>query len=120
LKLWRSVLAVIAGYLIFAVCSFALFRFSGHDPYAQATLAFKAIVIGLGVVFAAAGGFVASTIARRNPVAHGAALGFLIALIATISLRSLPPSGHGWTQISAIVAMAPAAVLGSALRPPSR
>jgi len=116
----RSVLAVIVGYLIFAVCSFALFRFTGHDPYAEATLAFKASVIGSGVVLAAAGGFIASVIARRNPLAHGTALGFLIALFAAISWRSLPPSGHGWTQVAAIVAMAPAAVLGSALRPPQR
>jgi hypothetical protein len=120
LKALRSVLAVIAGYLIFAVCSFALFRFSGHDPYAEATLPFKAFVIGTGVALAAAGGFIASVIARRNPLAHGAALGFLIALFATISLRSLPPSGHGWTQVAAIVAMAPAAVLGSALSPSQR
>jgi len=116
----RSVVAVVAGYLIFAVCSFALFRVSGHDPYAAATLGFKATVIGLGVVFAAVGGFTTGTIARRNPVAHGAALSFLIALIAAISLRALPANGHGWTQIAALIAMAPAAVLGSALRPAER
>ena len=116
----RSVLAVIAGYLVFAVCSFALFRVSGHDPYALPTLGFKALVIGLGLAFAAVGGFVTGTIARRRPVAHGAALGFLMALIAAISLRSLPPTGSGWTQIAALVAMAPAAVLGSALRPAER
>ena len=118
MKALRSVLAVITGSLIFAVCSFGLFRFSGHDPYAPATLGFKALVIAVGVVLAAAGGFVASTIARRNPLAHGAALGFLIAMIAAVSLRALPSGGQGWTQISALVAMAPAAVLGSALRPP--
>ena len=120
MKALRSVLAVLAGYLIFAACSLALFLFSGHDPYAPAPLTFKAFVIGFGIVLAAVGGFVASTIAGRNPLAHGATLGFLIALIAAISLRALPPGGQGWTQISALVAMAPAAVLGSALRPPQR
>jgi hypothetical protein len=116
----RSVLAVIAGYLVFAVCSFALFRITGHDPYAAPTLRFGVFAVVSGLLFAAMGGFVTATIARRNTVAHGAALGFLMALIAAISLRSLHASGHGWTQIAAIVAMAPAAVLGSALRPPQR
>jgi hypothetical protein len=116
----RSVLGVITGYLIFAVCSFALFRLSRHDPYAAASAGFKALAIVLGILFAALGGFVASAIARRNAIAHGAAVAFLIALVAGISLRALPPKGEGWTQFAAIMAMAPAAVLGSAFGPQRR
>ena len=112
----RSVLAVVVGYLVFAVASFALFRVTGQDPHADASATFKTFAILFGVLFAAGGGYVAATIARRNSLAHGAAVGFLIALIAAISLRMLPPKAVVWTQISAIAMMAPAAVFGSVLR----
>jgi hypothetical protein len=114
----RSVLAVVAGYLVFGVGSFALFRLSGHDPHAAASPMFKVFAIALGVFFAAIGGYVAGVIAPKNPLAHGTVLGILIALIAAISFRALPPKAAAWTQVSAFLAMAPAAVLGSAFRKP--
>ncbi len=111
----RSVLAVIAGYLIFAVCSFALFRVSGRDPHADASLQFKLVTILCGMVFAFVGGYVTSRLAPRKPVAHGVALAVLMALFAAISMFTMPVGGNSWTQVSAIFLMAPAAIIGSAL-----
>ena len=111
----RSVLAVIAGYLIFAVCSFALFRFSGHDPHADASLSFKVITVLCGMLFALVGGYVTSKLAPQKPSAHGIALAILMAIFAGISMFTMPPKGKAWTQLSAIFLMAPAAFLGSAL-----
>jgi peptidoglycan/LPS O-acetylase OafA/YrhL len=109
----RSVFAVIAGYLIFAVCSFALFRFSGHDPHADASLQFKLVTILCGMVFALAGGYVTGRLAPGKPAAHGIALAILMALFAGISMFTMPAKGNAWTQISAIFLMAPAAIGGS-------
>ncbi len=62
----RSLIAVIAGWVVFGVSAAMLFQLSGRDPHEPATIAF---MIGSGIygaVFAAAalaGGFVAA--ARR-------------------------------------------------------
>jgi hypothetical protein len=111
----RSACAVIAGYLVFAVCSFALFRLSGHDPYADANLSFKCVTIVCGMAFALAGGYVTARLAPRNPRGHGVALAALLAAFAAFSIFMMPAKGHAWTQIAAIFLMAPAAFAGSTL-----
>ena len=62
------------------------------------------------------GGYVAARLARRRPLAHGVAVAALLALGATISLLSTLGRGAVWSQVAALVLMAPCAVLGSWLR----
>ena len=107
-RLLRSVVAVLAGYLVFATSAFAVFRLSGRAPHAPAPLPFMLLTVASGVVFAAVGGYLAGWLAGRRPVAMAVVLaaGAVASLVATL--------GHGavWTQVTALLFMAPSAVLG--------
>jgi hypothetical protein len=108
----RSVAGVIVGYLVFAVSALLIFRISGHDPHEPATTAFMVEAIAAGMVAALIGGYVAVMIAARQRAATELAL--VIAVLAVLSAASM----HGrslWSNIAAVVLMAPAAKLGGAL-----
>lgn len=112
LALFRSIIAVLLGYAIFAVSSFALFRVTGHDPHAPASVTFMMVTVVEGIVFASAGGYVAAWIAGRRPVAHAVAVAVLLALGAAASLAATLGHGAVWTQVTALLFMAPSAVVG--------
>jgi hypothetical protein len=121
LNLWnrnmaRSVLAVIIGYLIFAVSAFAFFQISGQPPRQAAPVPIMVGSIAFGMVFALLGGFVAAWLARRQPFAHGAAVAVVLALGAAISLLNTLGNGAVWSQVAALALMAPCAVFGGWLR----
>jgi hypothetical protein len=112
MKILRSIGAVVAGYLLFAVSAFLFFRLSGQAPHAAAPPSIMAGSIVVGVVAAFAGGFVAAQLAGRRPLAHGIAVAAVLALGAIASLASTVGHGAIWSQVAALVLMAPAAVLG--------
>jgi hypothetical protein len=112
----RSVTAVLLGYVVFAASTFAMFRLSGRAAHAAATVPFMLMTIASGVAFAMAGGYVAGWLAGRRPIAHAAAMAALLALGATASLAATLGHGAVWSQISALVLMAPGAVLGGWIR----
>jgi hypothetical protein len=114
----RSILAVAAGYAIFALSAAVLFPFSGHRPHDQATAGFMAATIVYGIVFAAAGGYVAARVGGTAPIRHGIWVGGIIALGAAVSLVVAP--GAKWSQVAALCLMAPAAAVGGLLARPSR
>ena len=117
IALLRSVIAVFIGYVLFAGPSFAIFRVTGQDPHAPAAFSFMALSALGGMFFAAIGGFVAGAIAGRRPIAHGFATALLLAAGATASLVStLDHGGAIWSQVAALVLMAPSAVAGGLLR----
>ena len=108
----RSIGSVIAGYLLFAVSAFLFFQLSGQRPHATATPAVMAASIVVGVVAAFAGGFLAARLAGRKPLLHGVAVALVLAAGATASLASTIGHGAIWSQLAALVLMAPAAALG--------
>jgi hypothetical protein len=112
----RSVAAVLAGYVFFAVCSFAVFRLSGHDPHAPATAAFMLMAVASGIAFAVAGGVLAALLAGRRPLAHAVGVAVVLAAGAVASLATTLGHGAVWSQTAALVLMAPAAALGGWLR----
>jgi hypothetical protein len=112
LALLRSIGGVLVGYALFAVSAFALFRVTGHDPHAPASAAFMLVTVIEGVVFATAGGYVAGWIAGRRPVAHAVAVAAVLATGAVASLVATLGHGSVWTQVTALLCMAPSAVLG--------
>ena len=112
----RSVIAVLFGYLIFAVSAFAFFQISGQPPHQHAPVPIMMGGIASGMVFALLGGFVAAWLARRQPLAHGIAVGAVLALGAAISLLITMGKGAVWSQVAALALMAPCAVLGGWLR----
>ena len=108
----RSVLAVLIGYLLFAASAAVLFRVTGQEPHAPASLLFMLGSVLYGVVFAALGGYLAARFAPRRPELHAAAVAGLIALGAAASLVARPGAGSAWSHLAALLLMAPAAWLG--------
>ncbi|HEY7058210.1 MAG TPA: hypothetical protein VH458_16855 [Vicinamibacterales bacterium] len=110
----RSAGAVAAGYLVFASSAVLLFQLSGRQPHASATPAFEVVTVIWGIVFALIAGWLTARIAVRRPTTHAAVLAALIALGALISLLT-SPGGAIWTQVAALLLMAPAALAGGAI-----
>jgi hypothetical protein len=110
-KLLRSVAAVIAGYLVFAVSAVLLYSLSGMNPHAPQSMPFMIVAVLYGMVFAAIGGMVTVSVARLRPLFHAALLSALIALGAALSLITSPAIDARWSQWTAIVLMAPCAFL---------
>jgi hypothetical protein len=110
----RSIAAVAAGYFIFAVSAVLLFQLSGQAPHADAPLAFKIAAAVWGAVFALVAGWLTGHVSVRKPAAHAAAVAVVIALGAIVSIAARP-SDALWSQLSALVVMAPCAWLGGVL-----
>lgn len=78
-----------------------------------AAFSFMALSTLGGMVFAGIGGFVASAIAGRRPIAHALATALLLALGATASLvQTLDQRGAVWSQVAALALIAPCAIVG--------
>jgi MFS family permease len=108
----RIFLAVVAGYLIFAVSAVLLFQLTNVDPHSPAALGFEGLTIAYGFAFAFLSGFVAGRIGRRTDLRCGIALALVIALGATISMIARPGAGALWTQTAALILFAPASLAG--------
>lgn len=108
----RSIGSVVLGYLVFALSAFAFFLLTGQPPHATAPLSIMLGCIVVGIVFAFLGGYLAASLAGRNPAAHGLAVAAILAAGAAISLVSTIGHGAIWTQVAALVFMAPSAALG--------
>jgi hypothetical protein len=111
--LLRSMLAIFSGDAIFGLTGLLLFRIAGRDPHAPAPIQFMIASVAVGVIAAAIGGWVTAAIASHHRREHAGILGILIALGALMSLLVRPGAGAIWTQIAAVVLMAPAALIGS-------
>jgi O-antigen/teichoic acid export membrane protein len=110
----RSIAVIAAGYFIFASSAILLFQLSGRDPHASAPLPFMIATVIWGAVFALVGGWLAANLSLRRPAMHAAAVGILIAVLALASVAA-QPSDAIWTQLSAVIVMAPCAWLGGVL-----
>lgn len=112
LQTLRSIGSVILGYLLFAVSAFLFFQLSGQRPHAPAAPAVMAASILVGIVGAFAGGYLAARLAGRKPLLHGVAVAVVLAVGAAVSLASTLGHGAIWSQLAALLLMAPSAVLG--------
>lgn len=119
----RAVLGIVLGYVIFSGSAVALFEGARVDPHAPASTGFAAFTIAYGIVFAGIGGWVAGLIGRRPDTRCGLVLAVIIGMGALASILATPGgvAAH-WTQIAALLLMAPAGWLGDRLRrkPPVR
>jgi hypothetical protein len=109
----RKILAVIAGYAVFAVSSVLLFRLTGQAPHAEAPLTFKLLTLVYGICFAVAAGYVLRLIAKTQTLNLNFILAFMIFLLAALSL--FLSRGNHWTQLFAMLIFAPMSVLGGYL-----
>ena len=112
----RQAVAMVAGYLVFGFSAAALFAITGHDPHVPASMTFMVLTIVYGMFFAALGGFVAVAIARQPSPAAAAMVAALIAFGAGLSLIAQPGAGAVWSQLAALILMAPSALAGGIIR----
>lgn len=110
----KSIVSVLAGYLVFAISAVLLFQLSGIDPHAQPHLSFMFSSIIYGCAFSTLGGYITASIARSKGTAHAAALAVLLTALAGLSL--IAAKGSHWTEIATIFPMSPCAILGGYLR----
>jgi hypothetical protein len=111
----RSVIAIVVGYLIFGLSAALLFQLTGQRPHEAADPAFILSSVAFGVVFAFLGGYIAARIAPRHPRRHAAAVGLLIAVGAVASLVMSGSGSASWSQVAALMFMAPGAVAAGAV-----
>lgn len=111
----RTALGIIIGDLIFVGSAVLLFYLPRVDPHAPTSFGFMAFSIAYGVGFALLSGFVAGLISRRRDLITGMMLALIIAVPALISMLK-PGGGALWSQISALVLMAPSGVVGDWIR----
>jgi O-antigen/teichoic acid export membrane protein len=119
-SLYRSIGSVVLGYLLFAIPVFLFFQLSGQPPHAAAPPSIMAASILVGVLAAFAGGFAAAHLAGRKPLAHGLAVAAVLAAGAIASLASTMGHGAIWSQVAALVLMAPSAAFGGWARQSTR
>lgn len=112
----RSVIAVVLGYLVFAIPAFALFRLTGRDPHASSSSEFMLLSTVYGASFAALGGFSAAWLAQRWEIEHALAVSSLISVGGAISLLTQSADEAMWSQLAALLIMAPAAIVGGYIR----
>jgi MFS family permease len=111
----RTVLAVVAGYVIFAVSAVALFQLTHRAPHAATSLSFALVATAYGIAFAVLAGSIAQRIARRVDLLAPAGVALVIALGAAVSLMTTWRGAAHWSQWTALVLMAPSSILGGAL-----
>lgn len=108
----RSVAAVLAGYLLFAISGAAWFKFSGQNPHTTASLLFMLASVLYGVFFSSLAGYIAAVLGGRFPIEHSLAVATLIAALGAASLLAEAGRSAVWTQLSVLLIIAPAAMLG--------
>ena len=108
---WRGILGAIVGYVIFAAPAAVMFNLMGWDPHAPESLTVIVASTVVGLISAGVGGYVAPRIGRaRWP---GTVVAAMIAVGALISLGARAGGGAIWSQLVALLLLAPAALLGS-------
>lgn len=112
----RSLLAILIGYSVFGLSAVLLFQLAHVDPHQQPGFGFMFGSALYGILFAAAAGYVAAWIAARKETMYAGIVALIIALLALISIFAQPGLPTYWSQIAAIVLMAPTAVFGGWLR----
>src|SRR5882757_5499451 len=105
----RVITGVIFGYLLFVLAMFALFSVTNTDPHAPASISFEAGGIAYGLSFALLAGYLASFIGGRPHFVAAWIVGALVALGAVVQMIRF---GVAWPQMSALLFMAPAVVVG--------
>jgi uncharacterized membrane protein len=113
--MYREVVAGIAGFAFFNLASILLFVLSGYDPHAEVARSFQVASIVAGVVFGVISGLIIAMISPINSLRPAMVVALLVAVFAILSLLT-SGSGEGWSQLAAIVLMAPAIVAGTRLR----
>jgi hypothetical protein len=110
-----GVLGWLVGYLISCISSILFFIVGHISPAKPASTAVMWITAIYGIVFAVIGAIVGANFCRKFALGIGAAIALTIGAVALWSWYSTPDHAH-WTQLIAILLMAPAAQFGALFR----
>lgn len=110
----RNILAVVVGYLIFAVSAVLLFQLAGIDPHSDISTSMMAIIIIYGMLFAFIGGYTTQWISKSSTLTINYVLAGIMAAFAAFSL--FKASGNHYSQLAAIFLFAPMSVVGGVVR----
>lgn len=110
-----SVLGWLVGYLISCISSILFFMVGHISPAKPASATVMWITAIYGIVFAVIGAVVGANFCRRFALGIGAAIALTIGAVALWSWYSTPDHAH-WTQLIALLLMAPAAQFGALFR----
>jgi hypothetical protein len=105
----------LVGYLISCISSILFFIVGHISPAKPASTTVMWITAIYGIVFAVIGAIVGANFCRRFALGIGAAVALTIGAVALWSWYSTPGHAH-WTQLIAILLMAPAAQFGALFR----
>ncbi|MGC1459402.1 MAG: hypothetical protein WA825_14095 [Steroidobacteraceae bacterium] len=120
----RSVIAVLAGILTLTVLSFAieaamdplLLRLFPHALPNETALGLNPMVRALMAAYGAAsilaGGYVTARLARRAPVGHALAMGFLQCALTLVAMLTLSKHASTWVWLTSAIMAVPAAWIG--------
>ena len=112
----RGILAVIVGYVIFALSAVLLFQFSGQNIHSNVSAGFMLLTIVYGIVFAGISGFVTASLVQKKRLAYVKALAIFMGAIALVSLIAQWGKVAPWSHLAAIFLMAPSAFYSGLLR----
>ncbi|HEY4320048.1 MAG TPA: hypothetical protein VGM77_02630 [Gemmatimonadales bacterium] len=121
--MFRSILAVLAGFISMvlvvvvgtAVAMRRLLRRGGPSLNAGMPAAYLVVNLGVSGIAALVGGLITARIATHAPVAHGLALGVLMALMSIASMRQAGATQPRWYQLVLATVMPLLAVTGAML-----
>ena len=111
----RSVIAVLAGYAVFAGGAAVLFLTTGQSAKVLPSRTFLVVTFLWGVTFSLSAGAVVAWLAPSHPVRHADILAVTLALIAAVSIVLERSKGSIWSQLTVILLLAPAIAAGARL-----
>ena len=116
----RSILAIIVGYLTFAIPIRILFLiwFGMPDPnnMPTASMGFMLFSIVFGFVFTIAAGYVAALIANRLEIKHATILAGVLILLAIVNMITAAGNEPFWYQIVNLIIGVTGVLLGGTIR----
>lgn len=115
-------MSVVGGYLTMAIgvilTGIVAAKVSGVDVRQPTLPSANYLIVNLvtGACFAAAGGFLAATIAQTSPLEHGAALAVVVILMGLLSMKQFAAQQPKWYQWTLLIGSPLFVMVGAALR----
>jgi hypothetical protein len=116
MKIIRSLLSLIAGYMIFAVAMLLLWMAFGYKPKDIPPDGFLVFSILCECLFALGGGYVAALVAGRKELVHTGILTGIFAILGELSVLCPHNELPLWANMATIVPIAPCFLLGGWIR----
>lgn len=116
MRIARSLVAVLAGFVLFVVFVRALSAFQGSLDAAGAVMNYLLLSVTWTVAGAIIAGYTTARLAASREFPHTAALGLLMVIMSVASMRQEGIAQPGWYQTTIAGCGPIAAMLGAAIR----